>query len=105
MQNLAPVMLSAEQFSQLVTKNNIKEHIKDYLDEYLDERLSNFATKDYLDEKLNNFATKDDFSRLEESIKMLDYKIEKSFNYLYGKLETVTLNHEMRLSKLEYRIF
>lgn len=101
MQNLAPVMLSAEQFSQLVTKNNIKEHIKDYLSEYLDERLSNFATKD----DLKNFATKDDFNRLEESIKMLDYKIEKSFNYLYGKLETVTLNHEMHLSKLEYRIF
>ena len=101
-------MLSAEQFSQLATK--------DYIKEYLDERLSSFATKDYLDERLSSFATKDDLKNFatkddlkllasKEDLKILDYKIEKSFDYLYRKLETVTINHELRLSKLEYRIF
>ena len=80
-----PVMLTAEQFSQLATK--------DYIKDYLDEKLTNFATKD----DLKPLATKLD-------LKMLDYKLEQSFDHLYDKLDKLN-DHEFRLNKLELRIF
>ena len=72
-----PVMLTAEQFSQLATKDDLK----------------NFATKD----DLKPLATKLD-------LKMLDYKLEQSFDHLYDKLDKLN-DHEFRLNKLELRIF
>ena len=121
------VMLTAEQFSQLATK--------DYLNKTLDEKLTHFATKDYLDEKLTHFATKDDLKnfatkddlkelgdKLDLRFGQLDYKIESSFDNLNQRIDKVvtkldrhekdindlnlfTVDHAMRIKKLEFRAF
>ena len=78
---LAPVMLTAKQFSQLATKDDLK-----------------------------NFATKDDLKKIEEKLSALDEKLDLRFNQLDYKLET-TFNellahqkdHEVRLYRLETR--
>ena len=115
MSQLAPVMLTAEQFNQL-------------------------ATKDYLDERLNDFAKKEDLNPIKEDIKRIkddicmmkidistqniisktlklgldslagemesrfnqvDYKIDTTFAHLDTNLNDTCLNHEIRIKKLE----
>ena len=107
MSQLAPVMLTAEQFSQLATK--------DYLDKTLDERLKNFATKD----DLKNLATKED---LVFRFGQLNYKMDTSFKDVSDRLDKIekkldrhekdinelnlfTVDHAMRIKKLEFRAF
>ena len=107
MSQLAPVMLTAEQFSQLATKA--------YLDKTLDEKLKHFATKD----DLKNFATKED---LIFRFGQLNYKIDTSFKDVNDRLEKIekkldrhekdinelnlfTVDHAMRIKKLEFRAF
>jgi len=93
MSQLAPVMLTAEQFSQLATK--------DYLDKTLDDKLTHFATKD----DLKNFATKDDLKNLATKMELrfnqVDYKIDTTFAHLDKNLNETCLNHEIRIKKLE----
>ena len=126
MPQLAPVTLSAEQFSQLATKEYLdknfakKEDLKSFATkEYLDEKLENFATKDYLDEKLKSFATKDD---LIFRFGQLNYKMDTSFKDVNERLDRIekkldrhekdinelnlfTVDHAMRIKKLEFRAF
>ena len=119
-----PIMLTAEQFSQLATKDYIdkkfatKDDLKNFATK---DDLKNFATKD----DLKNFATKDDIKNLEGKLNLrfnqLDYKIESSFNHLDKRLDKVdeTLagrgkdinelsffsgDHEIRIRKLEFRV-
>lgn len=93
MSQLAPVMLTAEQFNQLATK--------DYLDKTLDERLKDFAKKD----DLKDFATKEDIKELsekmEERFNLLDYKIDTNVAQSYKDTNNAILNHEIRIKKLE----
>lgn len=134
---LAPVILTAEQFGCLLTKDYLKDYLdeklkdfvtKDYfektLDERFDERLKNVATKDDFKnfatkDDLKNFPTKSDFKLLERKVQsldekvdsidkklddrfgQLDYKIETVFNYLQRSFD----NHELRLKRLEARVF
>jgi len=99
-------MLTAEQFSQLATKDDLKNFATK---DYLDEKLTHFATKDYLDEKLTHFATKDDFKALSDKLDLrfgqLDYKIESSFDHLNQKLDLFAFDYAMRLKKLEFKAF
>jgi len=98
---LAPVLLTAEQFSQLPTK--------DYIDRRLDERLKNVATKD----DLKNFATKDDFKKLDKKIDslsdkldlrfgQLDYKLETSFDALNCRLDEANKKHDLDIHRLKW---
>jgi len=98
----APVMLTAEQFSQLPTKAYLEERLKDlptkaYLEErlkdlptkaYLEERLKDLPTKAYLEERLKdslkNVATKKD---LDSKFDLLDYKLDKSFDHLERRID------------------
>jgi len=118
MSQLAPIMLTAEQFAQLPTKDYIDDRLKDFATkDYLDK---NFATKDYLDKNfatkddLKNFATKDDFknfatkddfkklsTRMEERFDLLDYKIDTNVAQSHKDLNTAIFNHEIRIKKLE----
>ncbi len=75
MSQLAPVMLTAEQFGQL-------------------------ATKDYLDEKLKHLENKFE-DKLDLRFNQLDYKIESAFNHF----DDLYNNHERRLRKLEFRVY
>ncbi len=135
MPQLAPVMLSAEQFNQLATKDYLdqnfakKDDLKSFATkDYLDEKLTHFATKDYLDEKLTHFATKDDMKKLATKRDLsfrfgqLNYKMDKSFKDVNNRLEKIetrlgqhekeinelnlfTVDHSMRIKKLEFRAF
>ena len=108
MSQLAPIMLTAEQFAQLPTKDYIDDRLKDFATkDYLDKNfatkddLKNFATKD----DFKNFATKDDFkklsTRMEERFDLLDYKIDTNVAQSHKDLNTAIFNHEIRIKKLE----
>ncbi len=116
MPQLAPVMITAEQFGQLATK--------DYLNKTLDEKLTNFAKKD----DLKNFATKEDLKNLATKEDLifrfgqLNYKMDTSFKDVNDRLDKIekkldrhekdinelnlfTVDHAMRIKKLEFRAF
>lgn len=101
MSQLAPVMLTADQFNQLATK--------DYLDKSFAKKddLKDFATKDYLDERLKDFAKKieqrfDLFDKkFTERFDILDYKIDTNVAQSYKDTNAAILNHEIRIKKLE----
>lgn len=99
------VMLTAEQFSQLATKDYIDQTLDRKLEEKLEEKLKNFVTKDDfnslsrkvddLDKKVDNLDKK-----LDLRFNQLDYKIESSFDYLNGKFDKIVERHEKDISEL-----
>ena len=104
MPELAPVMLTAEQFSLLATKD------------YIDKKLTDFATKD----DLKNFATKVDkqfyeidlkfnkidkrFDEINLTLERLEYKVDTTFAYLEKNVKDNDLNHEIRIKRVESMI-
>jgi len=104
------VTLSAEQFSRLFTKEDAKNFLTK-------EDANNLVTKDYFDER---FKSLDD--KLDLRFNQLDYKLETSFDDLNNRLDRLTakverhekdinelnlftVDHAMRLKKLEFRSF
>ncbi len=124
-----------DDLKNFATKDDLKNFAtKDDLKNFATkDDLKSFATKEYLDQKLINFATKDDFKVLEDNVKalddkldlrfnQLDYKIETSFDNLNGRLANIekkfdrhekdinelnlfTVDHAMRIKKLEFRAY
>ncbi len=102
----APLMLSAEQFDQLATK--------DYLDKSLEPIKSDIKTLKFDVGSLKIDVSKLKFSQAEMKTSLdalsnkldlrfnqLDYKIERTFDHLENEYHETNVNHELRLKKLE----
>jgi hypothetical protein len=88
----APVLLSAEQFSQLATKDYIDKKI-DILEEKLDLRFNQ------LDYKIETC-----FDNLHVRLDREELRREKQDKHI-NELNLFTADHAMRIKRLEFRVF